>query len=104
MFTVFKIAWGNTFQNKKRTLTALGGITFSILLVFLQLGFLNGAKKEVTLLFDYFNFDIAVTSDRYQFMATAPPFDRIRLIQAKAHTDSYYKRLIAFLLRVLISF
>ena len=83
MFTVFKIAWGNTFQNKKRTLTALGGITFSILLVFLQLGFLNGAKKEVTLLFDYFNFDIAVTSDRYQFMATAPPFDRIRLIQAK---------------------
>ena len=83
MLTVFKIAWGNTFQNAKRTLTALGGITFSILLVFLQLGFLNGAKTEVTLLFDYFDFDIAITSDRYQFMATAPPFDRIRLVQAK---------------------
>lgn len=83
MKTVFKIAWGNTFQNTKRTMTALGGITFSILLVFLQLGFLNGAKKEVTLLFDYFDFDVAITSDRYQFMATAPPFDRIRLTQAK---------------------
>ncbi|MDA8637751.1 ABC transporter permease [Rhodospirillales bacterium] len=87
MQTVFKIAWGNTFQNLKRTLTALGGITFSILLVFLQLGFLNGAKKEVTLLFDYFDFDIAITSDRYQFMATAPPFDRIRLIQAKVDSS-----------------
>ena len=83
MITVFSIAWGNTFQNTKRTITALGGITFSILLVFLQLGFLNGAKTEVTLLFDYFDFDIAVTSDRYQFMADAPPFDRIRLTQVK---------------------
>ncbi|WP_028880461.1 ABC transporter permease [Terasakiella pusilla] len=83
MQTVFKIAWGNTFQNMKRTLTALGGISFSILLIFLQLGFLNGAKKEVTLLFDYFDFDLALSSDRYQFMATAPPFDRIRIIQAR---------------------
>jgi putative ABC transport system permease protein len=83
MLSVFFIAWGNTFQNTKRTITALGGITFSILLVFLQLGFLNGAKTEVTLLFDYFDFDIAVTSDRYQFMADAPTFDRIRLTQVK---------------------
>ena len=84
MFTAFRIAWGNTFINIKRTLAALGGIGFSILLVFLQLGFLNAAKKEVTLLFEYFNFDLAITSDRYQFLATADPFDRIRLFQAQA--------------------
>ena len=32
MFTAFRIAWGNTFINIKRTLAALGGIGFSILL------------------------------------------------------------------------
>jgi putative ABC transport system permease protein len=83
MFSAISIAWGNTFQNWKRTLAALAGITFSILLVFVQLGFLNGAKTAVTLIFDSFAFDIAITSDKYQIMPTADPFDRIRLVQAR---------------------
>ncbi len=87
MRTVFKIAWGNTFQNLKRTFAALGGITFSVLLVFLQLGFLNAAKTQVTLLFDYFDFDAVIVGDRYQILATAPDFDRRRLIQASVDGD-----------------
>lgn len=83
MQTILAIAWGNSFHNLRRTLAALGGVTFSILLVFVQLAFLDGARREVTLLYDYFDFDLALTSDRYQLMATAQPFDDIRLFQAK---------------------
>ena len=49
---------------------------------FCSTGFLNGAKTAVTLIFDSFVFDIAVTSDKYR-MPTADPFDRIRLVQAR---------------------
>ena len=80
---VVRIAWGNTFQNFVRTLAGLGGITFSILLVFLQLGFLNATKKEVTLLFEFFEFDAVIVSEDYQLVGTAGNFDRIRLFQAK---------------------
>lgn len=82
MNTIFKIAWGNTFQNAKRTFAALAGITFSVLLVFIQLGFLQAAKNQVTLLFEYFDFDAVIVGERYQILATAPDFDRRRLIQA----------------------
>lgn len=51
------IAWRNTFQNRKRTITALGGISFSILLIFMQLGLLNGARRTASMLYDFFNFD-----------------------------------------------
>ena len=80
---VVRIAWGNTFQNFVRTLAGLGGITFSILLVFLQLGFLNATKKEVTLLFEFFEFDAVIVSEDYQLVGTAGNFDRIRLFQAQ---------------------
>ena len=82
MFSVISIAWGNTFQNWKRTLAALAGITFRFYW-FCSTGFLNGAKTAVTLIFDSFVFDIAATSDKYQIMPTADPFDRIRLVQAR---------------------
>lgn len=87
MNPIVRIAWGNTFQNRRRTLAALGGIAFSILLVFLQLGFLQAAKTQVTLLFDDLDFDAAMVGERYQILATAPEFDRRRLIQAAVDPD-----------------
>lgn len=78
-----KVAANNTFQFPVRTLAAVAGIGFSILLVVLQLGFLNAARKTSTLLYEYFTFDIAVVSEDYQFLYSAPPFDRIRMTQAR---------------------
>ena len=40
----FLMAWRNLLQNKRRTAAALGGITFAVLLVFMQLGFLRAAR------------------------------------------------------------
>lgn len=87
MQIVFSIAWQNTFQNRKRTAAALGGIAFSLLLVFIQLGFLDGAKRMSTLLYSLFDFDLAVVSSEYQFMAIAPAFDHIRLAQVKVDSQ-----------------
>lgn len=76
------IAWRNTFQNRKRTITALGGISFSILLIFMQLGLLNGARRTASMLYDFFNFDLVIVSDKYQYLADANHFDIMRIIQA----------------------
>jgi putative ABC transport system permease protein len=80
-FITLVIAWRNLMQNRKRTLTALGGITFAVLLVFMQLGFLLAARRGATLLYEDLNFDIAVVSERYQSIAALGRFPRGRLAQ-----------------------
>lgn len=76
------IAWRNLMQNRRRTLTALGGITFALLLVFMQLGFLLAARRGATLLYDDLAFDIAIVSERYQSLASIGRFLPTRLAQA----------------------
>jgi len=79
------IAVLNLNQHKIRTITASFGIIFAIFLIFLQLGFLQSVKKEATLLYEYFDFDLAVVSKDYQFLYSPPSFDRIRLTQAQSN-------------------
>jgi putative ABC transport system permease protein len=76
------VAWQNIVQNPKRTLAAVAGISFSILLVFMQLGFLQGARKAAATLFECFSFDLAVVSERYKYMGAPDMFDSMRLKQA----------------------
>jgi len=86
------IAVLNLSQHKIRTATASFGIIFAIFLIFLQLGFLQSVKKEATLLYEYFDFDLAMISKDYQFLYSPPSFDRIRLTQARSNpevTDSF---------------
>jgi len=75
-------AWRNTFQDKKRTLAAVSGIAFSVLLMFMQLGFLDTTKRGTTLLYQYLDFDLIITSDKYELMTSTLLIDRARLIQA----------------------
>ena len=86
------IAVSNLKQHKIRTATASFGIVFAIFLIFLQLGFLQSVKKEATLLYEYFDFDLAMVSKDYQFLYSPPSFDRIRLTQARSNpqvSDSF---------------
>lgn len=75
-------AWNNTFHNKKRTFSAVAGIAFSVLLIFMQVGFLETGKRGSTLLYQYLDFDLIMTSDRYEFLTSSGSFDKARLIQA----------------------
>jgi putative ABC transport system permease protein len=77
------LAWYNTFQNKKRTLAAIGGISFSLLLIFMQLGFLTTARITSGLVYSFFDYDLIVTSAAYESMNSAGSFDRTRLVQAQ---------------------
>jgi len=77
------LAWHNTFQNKKRTLAAIGGISFSLLLIFMQLGFLTTARITAGLVYDYFDYDLIITSAAYESMDEAGSFDKTRLVQAR---------------------
>lgn len=76
------VAWYNITQNKKRTLAAVGGISFSILLVFMQLGFLAAARTAAASLFQLFDYDLGIVSQRYKFLGAPDSFDRMRLTQA----------------------
>lgn len=77
------LAWHNTLQNKKRSFAAIAGITFSVLLVFMQLGFLQTAKTNSTIVYNYFDFDLIITSWRFESLETSDWFDRARLLQAR---------------------
>ncbi len=81
------LAWHNVFQNKRRTTAAVCGISFSILLVFMQLGFLQGGKTATASFFEIFDYDIGIVSEKYTYLATPGSFDRIRLTQALAQQD-----------------
>ncbi len=76
------LSWKNIVQNKKRTLAAVSGISFSILLVFMQLGFLQGAKTAAAALFNCFDYDVGIVSAKYKFMGAPDKFDRMRITQA----------------------
>lgn len=77
------LAWHNTVQNKKRTFAAVAGITFSVLLVFMQLGFLQTAKTNSTIVYNYFDFDLLVTSIRFEALESPGGFDSARMLQAR---------------------
>lgn len=77
------LAWHNTLQNRKRSFAAVAGITFAVLLVFMQLGFLQTAKTNSTIVYNYFRFDLVIVSERFEALDRAHYFDSSRLLQAR---------------------
>ena len=78
------IAWLNTFQNKKRTAAAVGGICFAILLIFMQAGFLGAARLNASLAYRMLDFDLLIASRAYLTMPRSETVDRFRLVQARS--------------------
>ena len=52
------LAWHNLVHNKVRTAVAAAGVTFAVVLVFMQLGFLGSVETTVTRFFDALNTNI----------------------------------------------
>lgn len=78
------LAWRNITQSKVRSAIALCGISFAILLIFMQLGFRAAARSSATNVYDALDFDVLVLSPQYVFMARAAQFPRSRLEQVRA--------------------
>lgn len=74
----------NLLNQRLRTVVALAGVAFAVLLVFMQLGFLASAQTAAVILLDKFDFDAAIVSADYMEVSRASSFPRPRLDQALA--------------------
>ncbi len=77
------LSWHNTFQNRRRLLAAVAGISFAILLVFMEVGFLDAARLNAALLYKGLNFDLAIVSRGYVSAERTLPVNRFRILQAR---------------------
>jgi putative ABC transport system permease protein len=80
----FLLAWSNLTQQRIRTLISLVGVGFAVLLVFMQLGFLDAVLRTASLLYDQLQFDLLIASREYISLAKPSTFSRSRLAQAQA--------------------
>ncbi len=78
-----RIAFANLVQDRKRLATAIGGVAVALFLLLLQIAILDGARDKVTLLFDDFDFDLAMVPDTYQFLMSFDTLDRVTLSSAE---------------------
>src|SRR5688572_12798839 len=78
------LAWHNLLHNKVRSGVAIAGVTFAIVLMFMQLGFLEAVKISATLIYDVLDFDICLRSRDYNRFTDARTFPLQRLNQAES--------------------
>jgi len=76
------LAWQNVIHDWRRTATAVAGVAFAILLVFMQLGFYTSARTSSTMVYDLMRFDAIVLSPTYEHLLNAGLVPRTRLRQA----------------------
>lgn len=72
----------NLWHDWRRTLVGIAGVAFAVVLMLVQLGFLNSVALTATLLYRQLDFDILLTSRRYQTVSKAGFFPRQRLYEA----------------------
>lgn len=77
-----QLAWSNLWHHRARTLLAVVGVGAVVLLVFMQLGFLDSVRRTATLLSDKLDFDLLIISKGYISLGLPGSFSRDRLGQA----------------------
>jgi putative ABC transport system permease protein len=78
------LAAKNLAANPKRTLVALLGVGFAVMLLFMQLGFHGSMKRGTTTLYAAFAADFVLVSKNYINLRLTDPFDSMRLVQARS--------------------
>ena len=76
------LAWKNLVHNKVRTVVALAGVGFAVILIFMQLGFLGAVRKTATQIYDALDFDLMLRSPAYLHLTEPRTFPRERVFQA----------------------
>lgn len=78
------LAWLNLLHDKARTIVALAGVAFAVILVLMQLGFYMSVKRTATRLYDQLAFDVMIGSPNYNFVLKPGDFPKARLSQVEA--------------------
>src|ERR1700681_2698827 len=74
----------NLLHQRLRTTVAIAGVGFSIILVFMQLGFFGSAEATATLFLDSLDFDLVLISSDYLDINRPSSFPSTRLYQCQA--------------------
>lgn len=82
-----KLPWQSLVHDRTRFLSSLLGVGFAVVLMFVELGFLNGAYDSVTRYFGLLDADLFMVSAVKEDMDPAAPFPRARLVQALQHHE-----------------
>jgi len=78
------LAWYNLTHDRMRFGLFVLGISFAVVLMFVQLGFRNALLDSNTILFDHMRADLVMVSPSRQTLAMRDSFPRRRLTQASA--------------------
>jgi putative ABC transport system permease protein len=78
------LAWLNLLHAKIRTAAAVAGVTFAVMLIFMQLGFLATVETTASMIYDALDFDLLLRASAYRCMSDARGFPRARLYQVAA--------------------
>jgi putative ABC transport system permease protein len=73
------IALRNLMHDLPRTGIALAGSGFSLIVIFMQLGFFRATERTATLVLEKLDFDLVVTSKDYQYFSEAGTFPLARI-------------------------
>jgi putative ABC transport system permease protein len=76
------LAWYNLAHHKVRTVAAVAGVMFAVVLIFLQLGFRGTAERTASLVYEALDFDILIRSRNSGRLSQSRPFPKVRLYQA----------------------
>ncbi|MCE9526365.1 MAG: ABC transporter permease DevC [Planctomycetales bacterium] len=77
------LAWRNLVHNRVRTLVAVAGVTFAVVLIFMQLGFFGAVETTATVVYSALDFDLCIRSKDYLHFAKTRSFPAARLKQAE---------------------
>jgi putative ABC transport system permease protein len=80
------LAWNNVREGGRRSLAAMSGIGFALVMVLLQLGFLEAVKVTAATNYDQLDFDLVLLSPRYEQFYDPGDFPRERLQLARGQS------------------
>jgi putative ABC transport system permease protein len=75
------LAWYNLAHHKVRTIAAVAGVTFAVVLIFMQLGFRGMAEKTASLFYEALDFDLLLRAKDVPRLSQSRPFPQVRLYQ-----------------------
>ncbi len=81
------LAWLQLVRNKFYSLVAIAGIAFIVILIFMQLGFLDALYSSATQVHQSLRGDLFLVSSQYKSLTTSQSFSRTRLNQVLGFDD-----------------
>ena len=78
-----RLAWLSLTHNKTRLLASLGGVAFAVVLMFIEIGFLNGLNDTQTYMIKMLNADLIMMQKNKEAFLPNLPFPKKRLLQAR---------------------